>query len=119
MFLLAAVVVVCGWGQNVCARPPALMASQGDVPGFTLEGKISEVEKGKFTVSTEQNIIFHVVYDDKTEIKHPDGSAATAKDFRVGAHVKAAGDFTDSGEIAAKTIEIDKPPDSKPPSKHK
>jgi hypothetical protein len=92
------------------------LASQEDVSGFTLEGKISKVETGRFTVSTEENIIFHVRYSDKTEIKHPDGSAATSKEFRVGAHVKAEGEFTDSGDIAAKKIEIQPPSDSKPPA---
>lgn len=98
------------------AEPHPGMASQNDASGFTLEGKISKVETGKFTVSTEENIIFHVVYDDKTEIKHPDGSAAASKEFRVGAHVKAEGEFTESGEIAAKTIEIQPAADSKPPA---
>ena len=97
----------------------ARFASQEDVSGFTLEGKISKVETGKFTVSTEENIIFHVRYGDKTEIKHPDGSAATSKEFRVGALVKAEGEFTDSGEIAAKKIEIQPAADSKPPSSPK
>lgn len=97
------------------AEQRARFASQEDASGFTLEGKISKVETGKFTVSTEENIIFHVRYDDKTEIKHPDGSAATSKEFRIGAHVKAEGEFTDSGEIAAKKIEIQPAADSKPP----
>jgi Domain of unknown function (DUF5666) len=92
------------------------MAAQNDASGFTVEGKISKVEKGKFTVSTEENIIFHVVYDDKTEIKFPDGSAATSKEFRLGARVKAEGEFNDSGEIAAKKIEIQPTAGSKPPA---
>lgn len=93
----------------------APFASQEDASGFTLEGKVSKVEAGKFTVSTEENIIFHVRYDDKTEIKHPDGSPATSNEIRVGAHVKAAGEFTESGEVAAKKIEIQPAADSKPP----
>lgn len=101
------------------AEHPTRMASQEDVSGFTLEGKISKVETAKFTVSTEGNIIFHVRYSDKTEIRHPDGSAATSKEFRVGAHVKAEGEFTDSGEIDAKKIEIQPAADSKPPASPK
>jgi uncharacterized protein DUF5666 len=97
------------------AEQRARFASQEDASGFTLEGKISKVETGKFTVSTEENIIFHVRYDDKTEIKHPDGSTATSKEFRVGTQVKAEGEFTDSGEIAAKKIEIQPAADSKSP----
>jgi len=97
-------------------EPRARLTSQEDASGFTLEGKISKVETGKFTVSTEENIIFHVRYDDKTAIKHPDGSPATSKELRVGAHVKAEGEFTDSGEIAAKKIEIQPAEGSKPPA---
>ncbi|HLY60663.1 MAG TPA: DUF5666 domain-containing protein [Terriglobia bacterium] len=101
------------------AEHRALLSSQENASGFTLEGKISKVETGTFTVSTEENIIFHVRYGEKTEIKHPDGSAATSKEFRVGAHVKAEGEFTDSGEIDAKKIEIQPPADSKPPDSPK
>lgn len=114
--LLAAELLLASFSGSAPAEPPAYFGAQDEVSGFTVEGKISKVEAGKFTVSTEENIIFHVRYDDKTEIKHPDGSAATSKEFRVGAHVKAAGEFTDSGEIAAKKIEIQPAKDSKPPA---
>ncbi len=91
-------------------------ASQGESSNFTLEGKISKVEPGKFTVSTEGNIIFHVRYEDKTEIKHPDGSAGSPKDFRAGVRVKVEGDLTESGEIVAKRIEVQPEAGSKPPN---
>jgi len=81
---------------------------------FTLEGKIIKVETGKFTVSSEGNIIFHVRYDDKTEIKHKDGRAGSSQDFRMGVQVKVEGDFTESGEIVARTIEIEMETESKP-----
>jgi len=119
--LLAIALMVSSFAGATHAEQRARFASQEDpyTSGFTLEGKISKVEAEKFTVSTEENIIFHVRYDDKTEIKHPDGTAATSKEIRVGAHVKAAGDFNDSGEIAAKKIEIEPAADSKPPGSPK
>ena len=74
---------------------------------FTLDGKITEHTAGKLTVSTEENIIFHVRYTDKTEIKHQDGSAASEKDLSVGVKIHVDGDLNDSGEIAAQKIEIE------------
>jgi hypothetical protein len=76
--------------------------------GFTLEGKVTEQSTGKLTVSTEQNIIFHVTYDDKTEIKRDDGAQASAQDLRVGAQIKVDGELAESGEIKARKIEVEK-----------
>ena len=90
------------------------LASQGESSSFTLEGKIIKAESGKFTVSTEENIIFHVRYDDKTDIKHQDGTAGSSKELKVKARVKVEGDLTESGEIVAKKIGIEQ--DSKPPA---
>ena len=58
-------------------RPTALRSPQDS--SFTLEGKVTEFVKDKLTVSTEDNIIFHVRVDDKTDIKRDDGSAGSAK----------------------------------------
>jgi len=74
---------------------------------FTLEGKVTEVVKDKLTVSTQDNIIFHVRVDDKTDIKRDDGSAGSAKDLHAGIRVKVAGDLEESGEIKAQKIEIE------------
>jgi len=74
---------------------------------FSLEGKISEHSPGKLTVSTEENIVFHVTYGDKTSIKLQDGSQGSAKDLRTGVKIKVDGDLAESGEIAAKTIEVE------------
>jgi len=74
---------------------------------FTLEGKVTEFVKDKLTVSTEDNIIFHVRVDDKTDIKRDDGSAGSAKDLHAGIRVKVAGDLEESGEIKAQKIEIE------------
>ena len=90
--------------QNA-ARPSALPSPQEST--FTLEGKVTEVVKGKLTVSTEENIIFHVDVDDKTDIKRDDGSPGSAKDLHAGIPVKVAGNQEESGEIKALKIEIE------------
>jgi len=71
---------------------------------FTLEGKISQHEPGKLTISAEGNIIFHARYDDKTTIQHADGSLAAAKDLQVGVKVRIEGELPESGEIVAHRI---------------
>ena len=78
-----------------------------DENSFTLEGKITEKSAGKLTVSTGENIIFHVLYNDKTEIKKKDGSAGTAQDLHTGLRISVAGDLAESGEITAKKIAIE------------
>ena len=88
------------------SRPPAT-ADPPQAMNFTLEGGISKLEPNRFTVSTEENIVFHVTYDDKTQIKRPDGSAGSAKDLKVGLRVNVDGDLAESGEIAAHRIEIE------------
>jgi len=80
---------------------------------FTLEGKITEKSAGKLTLSTTDNIIFHVRYDDKTEIKRADGSAGAGADLKVGQTVSVVGELAETGEIIAKKIEIEKPVSSK------
>jgi Domain of unknown function (DUF5666) len=80
--------------------------SPQQAPSFTMEGKITQVGPGKLTVNTEENILFHVRYDDKTEIKRADGSAGSAKDLQVGTWVHVAGELSESGEIIAAKIEL-------------
>jgi hypothetical protein len=75
---------------------------------FTLEGKITEKTAGKLTVSTGENMIFHVLYNDKTEIKKKDGSPGTAQDLRIGIRISVAGDLAENGEITAKKIDIER-----------
>ena len=84
-----------------------VLAPAGQEMNFTLEGKITEKSAGKLTVSGGENIIFHVLYDDKTEIKKKDGSPGTAQDLRVGLTISVAGDLAESGEITAKKITIE------------
>lgn len=71
---------------------------------FALEGKITQQAPGKLTISTEENIIFHVRYDDKTEITLKDGSPGSAKDLRVGVRVRVEGELTEAGEVLARKI---------------
>jgi len=75
---------------------------------FTVEGRINTLDHNKLTVHTEENIIFHVSYDDKTEFKSDDGSPASSKDLRVGLMIKVDGDLTESGEIVAQKILLEK-----------
>lgn len=72
-----------------------------------MEGKITEKSAGKLTISSGDNIIFHVVYNDGTEIKKKDGSPGTAQDLKIGVTILVAGSLAESGEITAKTIAIE------------
>jgi uncharacterized protein DUF5666 len=101
LMLLAALLTL---GAALINATPAQGFSQES--SFTLEGKISEKAGDRLTISTTDNIIFHVRYDDKTEIKRADGSAGTTTDLKVGQTVAVAGELTESGEIIAKKIEI-------------
>jgi Domain of unknown function (DUF5666) len=88
------------------AGPPLAAAVASQDTNFTLEGKITAITGDRLTVSTEENIIFHVRYSNTTEIKKPDGSPDAAKDLHVGLRIGVAGDLAESGEILAKKIEI-------------
>ena len=85
----------------------AVPTPKADDSNFTLEGKITEKSAGKLTVSTGQNMIFHVLYNDKTDIKKKDGSPGTAQDLHTGLRISVAGDLAESGEITAKKIAIE------------
>jgi hypothetical protein len=87
--------------------PSSLLRAQ-EAMNFTVEGKITRQAPGKLTITTGENILFHVRYDDKTEIKQSDGSPGTAKDLRVGVVVRVDGELTEAGEIIAQKIEIQK-----------
>lgn len=94
----AAVLFPSSLPTSLLARPQAM--------NFDVEGKINRLERDKFTLSTEENMIFHVRYDDKTEFKRPDGNPGSAKDLRVGLSVRVVGDLSESGELLAHRIEI-------------
>lgn len=90
--------------------PATGQAHQADQPGqsdFTLDGKIAEMQKGRLTVDTGGNIIFHVTYDAKTEIKRKDGAAGSAKDLQVGAKLHVVGSLSDSGDVVAARINLE------------
>lgn len=99
---------------------PGFPAPAGDslspqqAPSFNLEGKITQTEPGKFTVNTEENILFHIRYNEQTEIKRADGSAGSEKDLKVGSWVHVAGELSESGEITAAKIELQ---EQRPPRK--
>jgi hypothetical protein len=82
------------------------LASRPQEMNFTVEGKITRHAPGKLTINTEENIVFHVRYEDKTDIQRKDGSKGSAKDLRVGTKVKVAGELNESGEITAQKIEL-------------
>jgi len=109
--LLAALAATLAWSDCETATLALPIVEETN---FTLEGKITRLEPPKFTVSTEENIVFHVRYTDKTEIRRSDGSLGTSKDLRVGMLVHIEGDLSESGEVVAVTIQIVPPRSSKP-----
>ncbi len=90
------------------AGASSLTLQSPEETNFTLEGKVTQHSAGKLTVSTGENILFHVRYGEKTVIKRPDGSSGSAQDVRVGLRIKVEGELTQSGEIVAQKIEIQK-----------
>ena len=99
--LLLAMMLLCAVGMT---RPAA---AQDASSNFDLEGKITQQSKGKLTVDTGQGILFHVTYDDKTNIVRADSSAGSEQDLKVGVKIHAIGELQDSGEIKAQRIEIE------------
>ena len=78
----------------------------GRESNFTLEGKVTQKSEGKLTVSTEENIVFHVRYDEKTDIRLKDGARGSDKDLKAGLKVRVEGDLSESGEISARKIQV-------------
>lgn len=75
--------------------------------GFNLEGKITESTAGKLTISEQDNIVFHVSYNDKTQIYRKDGSAGTAQDLKVGEKIKVEGELNPAGLVEARRIDLE------------
>jgi len=88
------------------ASPARALPAPSAQDMFTVEGKITEKTAGKLTISSGENIIFHVLYNDKTEIRKKDGSVGAPQDLHTGLRVSIAGDLAESGEITARKIEI-------------
>jgi hypothetical protein len=74
---------------------------------FTVAGKIVKAEAGKITLGTEENIVFYVRYDEKTQITRADGSAGKESDLRAGVHISVKGELNENGDVIAKTIRIE------------
>lgn len=107
---LALTVAILATTRSRAASAPAGQENTN----FTLEGKITDSSPGKLTLSTSDNIIFTVRYDDKTEIKRADGSPGSSKDLRLGVTVNVEGDLTESGDVMAHKIEVEQPPKEQP-----
>ena len=105
-------VASCAWNFSAEAQVLKTLRA-GQAMNFTVEGKINTLDQKKLTLRAEENIIFHVRYDDKTEFKSDDGSPASSKDLRVGLKIRVEGDLTESGEIVAQRIELLKAPPKK------
>jgi hypothetical protein len=105
-----AVLLICTMhlpGTAFSANPPIARTASAQNMDFTLEGKITAMSTGKLTVSTTENIIFHVVYNDKTEIRKKDGSLGDFHDLHTGLIISVGGDLEESGVITAKKIAIE------------
>jgi hypothetical protein len=104
IIFLALFASAAGLGFGRAAPQPQPVPPQG--MNFSLEGKITDKTAGKLTVSTLENILFHVTYDDKTDIKYDDGIQASSQNLRVGVHIKVDGELAESGDINAGKIVI-------------
>jgi hypothetical protein len=97
--LLSGLVIVAA--STTLAAPPAQDSD------FSMEGKITDKSAGKLTISSGDNIIFHIVYNDSTLISKKDGSAGKAEDLKIGVVIVVTGDLAESGVITAKKISIE------------
>ena len=93
--------VVLGVPRSPFSRPSAQSSD------FTMEGKITDRSPGRLTINSGDNIIFHVLYNEKTEVAKRDGSAGTVQDLHIGVTIEVAGDLAESGEITARKITIE------------
>ena len=82
-------------------------AFQQESAHFGLEGKITRQAPGKLTVSSQDNMIFHVSYDQQTKIYRKDGSAGSAGDLKVGAQIRVDGSLNPQGVVEARRINLE------------
>jgi hypothetical protein len=108
LYVPVMILLACLAWSSFSEEPIAKSLPTDQATNFTLDGKINSLDHNKLTVHTEENIIFHVSYDDKTEFKSDDGSPASSKDLRVGLKIHVEGDLTESGEIVAQKIVLEK-----------
>ena len=100
------------WSSRLDRQATAILRAAPEMD-FTLEGTVNTLDHNKLTVHTEDNIIFHVSYNDKTEFKDDDGKPAHSSDLHVGSRIRVEGDLAESGEIAAQRITLLKAPSPK------
>ena len=92
---------------NSVAHPDGdLRSAQESESNFNLEGRVTQKGDGKLTISTEENIVFHVRYDEKTDIRLKDGARGSDQDLKTGSTVAVQGEFNKSGEIVARKIQV-------------
>lgn len=103
---LAAVFTLAVTLPSVGLTAPLAFPSAQETMNFSVEGKITRHAGATLTVNTEGNMIFRVVYNEKTEIAGKDKSAGSAKDLKVGVRIHVDGELTEEGEIIAKKIAI-------------
>jgi hypothetical protein len=95
-----------GAHADAVARPNGdLHPAQESESNFTVEGKVTQKSEGKLTVSTEENMIFHVRYDEKTDIRLKGGAQGSDPDLKTGVTVMVQGEFK-GGEIVARKIQV-------------
>jgi len=107
-YVPAMILLACLAWSSFSEEPVAKSLRAGQEMNFTLDGKINSLGHNKLTVHTEENILFHVSYNEKTEFKSDDGSPASSNDLRVGLKIHVDGDLTESGEIVAQKIVLEK-----------
>lgn len=106
-FLMAFLAVLTALPCMPRCASAALAPAQGQGSKFNLEGKITDLSPGKLTVSTQDNIIFHVTYSDKTVIRRKGATAGSTKDLASGENIQVDGTLTPAGVIEADSISIE------------
>ncbi|HLI29932.1 MAG TPA: DUF5666 domain-containing protein [Terriglobia bacterium] len=102
----AMLIIAAGLFVNFSAVASARAFPQGST-NFGLEGKITRQAPGKLTVSSQDNMIFHVTYNQQTKIYLKDGSAGSAKDLKVGIQIRVDGSLNPQGVVEARRISLE------------
>jgi len=102
-----ALVIALGLLMSALALAQPARASQQGGASFGLEGKITNQAPGKLTVSSQDNMIFHVSYDQQTKITLKDGSAGSSSDLKVGVQIRVDGSLNPQGVVEARRIDLE------------
>ncbi len=89
------------------APVPLARAAQQSETNFGLEGKITKESPGKLTVNSQDNMLFHVTYDNQTKIMRKDGSAGSPADLKTGAQIRVDGTLNPQGVLEARRIALE------------